>query len=72
VTTRREEQGREVADLVHRVSGVPTARQLWAGDVVASDGTEILVNATHLGCAPECKPVPVGWGSLDPAATAVD
>lgn len=72
VVTRREEQGREVTELVHGEAGIPTAWQRWEGDVVVPDGTEILMNATHLGCAPPCEPVPVVWDSLDPAATAVD
>ncbi len=72
VVTRREEQGREVAELVHGEAGIPTAWQRWEGDVVVLDGTEILMNATHLGCAPACEPVPVVWDSPDPAATAVD
>ncbi len=55
VITRREEQGREVAELVHRAAGIPTAWQQWAGDVVVPDGTEILMNATHLGCAPALR-----------------
>jgi len=72
VITRREEQGREVAELVHRTAGIPTAWQRWQGEVVVPDGTGILMNATHLGCAPACEPVPVVWESLDPRATAVD
>jgi shikimate dehydrogenase len=72
VVTRHEQQGREVADLVHRVAGIPTAWQRWDGDVVVPDGTRILMNATHLGCAPAVEPVPLVWASLDPSATAVD
>ena len=72
VITRREEQGREVAELVHRAAGIPTAWQQWAGEVVVPDGTEMLMNATHLGCAPACEPVPLVWDTLDPSATAVD
>ena len=72
VVTRREEQGREVADLVHRVTGIPTTWQLWDGHVVVPEGTQILMNATHLGCAPAVEPVPLAWETLDPAATAVD
>jgi shikimate dehydrogenase len=72
VITRRESQGREVADLVRRVAGIPTAWQRWDGDVVLPDGTEIAMNATHLGCAPAVEAVPLVWESLDPSATAVD
>ena len=36
------------------------------------DGTQILMNATTLGAAPELEPVPLVWDSLDPSATAVD
>ena len=49
VITRREEQGREVADLVHRAAGIPTAWQRWDGDVTVPDGTQMLMNATDLG-----------------------
>jgi shikimate dehydrogenase len=72
VITRREEQGREVADLVHGVAGIPTAWQQWDGDVLVPEGTQILMNATTLGAAPELEPVPLVWDSLQPAATAVD
>lgn len=72
VVTRREEQGREVADLVNRAAGVPTAWQHWDGAVRVPEGTGILMNATHLGCAPDCEPVPLDWGSLSAATTAVD
>ena len=72
VITRREQQGREVADLVHRVAGIPTAWQQWDGAVAVPDGTDILMNATHLGCAPACEPVPLDWQSLRPSTTAVD
>ena len=72
VVTRREDQGREVADLVHRVAGIPTAWQQWDGAVRVPEGTGILMNATHLGCAPACEPVPLDWSSLSPSTTAVD
>ena len=72
VITRRKEQGTEVAELVHRAAGIPTQWQAWNGDVTVPDGTEILMNATHLGCAPAVEPVPVVWSSLDPDATVVD
>jgi shikimate dehydrogenase len=35
-------------------------------------GTSLLMNATHLGCAPELEPVPLVWESLDPGCTVVD
>jgi shikimate dehydrogenase len=72
VITRREEQGLEVAELVRREADIPTAWQHWDGDVVVPDGTGILMNATHLGCAPDCEPVPLAWDSLEPATTVVD
>ena len=72
VVTRREQQGREVADLVHRAADIPTAWQPWDGDVSVPEGTQILMNATTLGAAPELSPVPLAWDSLDPSVTAVD
>jgi len=72
VITRRESQGLEVAELVRRAAGIPTAWQAWADEVIVPEGTEILMNATHLGCAPAVEPVPVVWDSLEPGATAVD
>jgi shikimate dehydrogenase len=72
VITRREAQGREVADLVNRAAGIPTAWQQWAGDVLVPEGTQILMNATTLGSAPAVEPVPLVWESVDPSATAVD
>ncbi len=35
-------------------------------------GTTLLMNATHLGCAPELEPVPVTWSTVDPACVVVD
>jgi len=72
VITRREDQGREVADLVHRVAGIPTAWERWDEVVRVPDGTGILMNATHLGCAPNCELVPLEWGSLSASTTVVD
>ena len=72
LVTRREEQGREVAELVTRASGVPAAWQGWQGEVAVPVGTSLLMNATHLGCAPELEPVPLLWDTVDPACTAVD
>ncbi|MFM8660607.1 MAG: hypothetical protein ACKOCI_04550 [Cyanobium sp.] len=36
------------------------------------EGTTLLMNATHLGCAPELEPVPLQWATLDPACVVVD
>jgi shikimate dehydrogenase len=72
VITRREAQGLEVAELVRRAAGIPTAWQAWADEVIVPEGTEILMNATHLGCAPAVDAVPVVWDSVSPQATAVD
>ena len=35
-------------------------------------GTTLLMNATHLGCAPEMEEVPQVWDTLDPACVVVD
>jgi len=70
--TRRQEQGQEVADTVTRASGVPAVWQPWQGEVVVPAGTTLLMNATHLGCAPELEPVPVRWDTVDPACVVVD
>ncbi len=72
VITRREEQGNEVADLVRRAAGIPTAWERWDGVVRVPAGTGILMNATHLGCAPACEHVPLDWGSLSASTTVVD
>ena len=72
VITRREAQGREVAELVHRATGVPTAWLAWEGTLTLPTGTDILMNATHLGSAPELEPVPVDWTSISSAMTVVD
>jgi shikimate dehydrogenase len=34
--------------------------------------TTLLMNATHLGCAPELEPVPVRWDTVDPGCVVVD
>ncbi|MFT3851085.1 MAG: shikimate dehydrogenase [Propionivibrio sp.] len=72
VITRREEQGQEVADLVHHAAGIPTVWQRWDGEVSVPEGTGILMNATHLGCAPDCQHVPLDWQSLQSSTTVVD
>jgi shikimate dehydrogenase len=72
VITRREEQGREVAELVSRAAGIPTDWRPWNGMVTIPEGTDILMNATTLGSAPEVAPVPVAWESAGPGLTAVD
>ena len=70
--TRREQQGREVAALVERASGVPCQWLPWSGEVCVPSGTTLLMNATHLGCAPALEPVPIRWDTVDPSCTAVD
>jgi shikimate dehydrogenase len=72
LVTRRQEQGEEVAATVTRASGVPAMWQPWQGEVSVPAGTTLLMNATHLGCAPELEPVPVRWESVEPACTVVD
>ena len=72
VITRREPQGREVAELVKRATGVPTAWSGWQGTVTPPPGTQILMNATHLGAAPELEPVPVDWSHVPVDTTVVD
>ncbi|MEA5424227.1 shikimate dehydrogenase [Synechococcus sp. CCY9202] len=72
LVTRRESQGREVAELVQRASGVPCCWQAWQQQVSVPAGTTLLMNATHLGCAPQLEPVPVRWETVDPGCTAVD
>ena len=72
IITRRESQGIEVADVVRRASGVPANWLPWSKEVVIPEGTEILMNATHLGCAPNLEAVPVDWRSVPERATVVD
>jgi len=72
VVTRREEQGREVAALVHHAAGIPTEWRAWDGVVTIPEGTDIFMNATTLGAAPELAPVPVAWERAGPGLTAVD
>ena len=72
LVTRREAQGREVAELVQRASGAPCHWQPWQAPLQVPAGTDLLMNATHLGCAPELEPVPVDWASVDPGCIAVD
>lgn len=72
LVTRRESQGAEVAERVRDASGIPCQWQPWNNPVQVPDGTTLLLNATHLGCAPELEPVPVQWGSVDSSCIAVD
>ncbi|MDA0292480.1 MAG: hypothetical protein O3A75_02945 [Verrucomicrobia bacterium] len=70
---RRAKQDCEAAALVEKASGVPSQRQAWQQEVEVPAGTTLLMNATHLGCAPELEPVPVLWDtvSTDCAVVAV-
>lgn len=70
--TRRESQGVEVAQTVTKVSGVPAEWVQWSGEVAVPEGTDILMNATHLGCAPAVEPVPVNWETVSANTTVVD
>jgi shikimate dehydrogenase len=72
LVTRREEQGREVAATVTRASGVPAEWQPWQGAVAVPAGTTLLMNATHLGCAPALEPVPLQWDTVAAGCTVVD
>lgn len=72
VITRRESQGSEVANLVHRATGVPAEQLDWKGSIALPMGTQIVLNATHLGAAPELEPVPVDWRSVAGDTTVVD
>lgn len=72
VITRRKSQGVEVAELVERATGVPTKWILWSGEIKLPVGTQILLNATHLGALPEEELVPIDWDTLSAEATVVD
>jgi shikimate dehydrogenase len=72
LVTRRQEQGEEVAATVTRASGVPAEWQPWQAEVAVPAGTTLLMNATHLGCAPALEPVPVLWNTVEPTCTVVD
>lgn len=72
VITRRETQGTEVAGMVAQATGIPTEWAPWNGNIAVREDTEILLNATHLGAAPECEPVPVDWNRISGHTVAVD
>ncbi len=72
VVTRRESQGQEVARRVHESAGVSCRWQPWCESVRVPDGTTVLLNATHLGSAPQCEPVPVQWDSVNSDCVVVD
>lgn len=72
VITRRESQGREVAELVRRVAGIPADWHQWTDCIAIPGDAGILLNATHLGAAPQLEPVPVDWNTVSPEVTVVD
>jgi len=72
LVTRRESQGLEVCQRVRAATGVPCDWRAWDRPVQVPDGTGILMNATHLGCAPDLEPVGLQWDSVDPACVVVD
>ena len=61
-----------VAGWLQQVAGVPAEWQPWDAPVRLPAGTTMLMNATHLGCAPELEPVPVDWETLDRGCLVVD
>ena len=72
VITRRQSQGVEVAELVQQATGVPAEWILWTGNIALPEGTQIVLNATHLGALPELEAVPVDWNTVSADATVVD
>ena len=72
IITRRESQGRDVANIVQNATGVPTQWVAWSGPVAVPKGTQILLNATHLGALPECESVPLDWNTLSAETIVVD
>ncbi len=70
--TRRQEQGQEVAQRVRKASGVPCEWRPWQSPVKLPKGTTLLMNATHLGCAPHLEAVPVDWDTVERGCVAVD
>ncbi len=72
IVTRRESQGVEVANLVTGASGARARWMPWTPQLAIPEGTDILMNATHLGCAPALEVVPVDWHSISPETTVVD
>jgi shikimate dehydrogenase len=72
VITRRQSQGVEVAELVQQATGVPAEWILWTGNIALPEGTQIVLNATHLGALPELEAVPVDWNTISADVTVVD
>ena len=72
LVTRREEHGREVAERVRLASGVRCDWQQWDSPVRLPKGTTLLMNATHLGCAPHLESIPVDWNTVERECLAVD
>jgi shikimate dehydrogenase len=72
LVTRRQEQGEEVAARVLAASGVPARWQQWKAPLVVPGGTTMVMNATHLGCAPELEELPLAWDSVPSDGLAVD
>jgi shikimate dehydrogenase len=61
-----------VAERVRQAAGVPCDWQPWQSPVRLPEGTTMLMNATHLGCAPELEPVPLAWETLPAGCLVVD
>ena len=72
VITRREAQGTAVAERVRQVTGTPSAWLAWKETAIVPEGTDILLNATHLGAAPELETVPIDWRRITADTTVVD
>lgn len=70
--TRREAQGLEVCETITRASGVRADWMPWKGPIEIPRDTGILMNATHLGCAPAIETIEMDWQTLMPSTVAVD
>ena len=61
-----------MAQTVTKASGVPAQWLQWTGEITIPKGTDIVMNATHLGAAPALEHVPIDWQSVNKHMTVVD
>jgi shikimate dehydrogenase len=57
---------------VRQAADVPCEWQLWSVPIRLPPGRTILLNSTHLSCAPHCEPLPIDWNTVEQGCIAVD
>ena len=73
VVSRNAAQGQALVDLLNGKTGASAFHAPWAGDYAVPDGTDIVVNSTHVGLYPDLDArLALDVATLRPGMIAVD